>query len=128
MTTSETHTGDVLPRNVLQRFERAVEDADNPVAAVRALRRVASRLPARYQGQRDVVRWEAEQALRPFFREMDGARAAKAAVWAALDGVWDRDRSSPTDASVPDQDSGQQRDVAAKIATARARMREAMYR
>ena len=127
MTTSESRTGQVLPRNVLQQFERAVEGADNPVAAVRALRRVASRLPARYQGQRDVVRWEAEQALRPFFREITGARAAKAAVWAALDGVWDRS-DTPADAPVPEQGAARQNDVTAKIATARARVREAMSR
>lgn len=117
LTATKSRAGDVLPRDVHQRFERAVEGAHNPVAAVRALRRVAAHLPARYQGQRDAVRWAAELALRPFFRELKGDRAAKAAVWAALDGIWERRSAAPVERSRPQ---------AAEEAA--ARLREAMCR
>lgn len=81
-----------------QTLEEALEDADNPVAATRALRRVAARFQFRYDDQRKAFRWKAEKLLRPFFEPSfrpfigsDGIalKAAKAAVWVALDSAWE---------------------------------------
>lgn len=82
-------TAEPLPRDLRERLRVAVQKADNAVGALRAIRREVARLPARYEGQRAAVRWEAEQALRPHWRGLGGDRGAKAAVWAALDGIWE---------------------------------------
>ncbi len=122
--TTENRAAGVLPRHVFQRLERAVEGADNPVAAVRALRRAAARLPVRYQGQRDALRWASERALRPFFRKLKGDTAAKAAIWAVLDGLWDGSDRSDKDS----QNGANSRELAPRLEEAAARMRSAMFR
>lgn len=127
---------EALPLDLPNQLQAAVQKVDNPVAAVRAVRRVVARLPARYKGQRDAIRWEAELAVRPFFEAdlrpflgEDGAplKAAKAAIWAALDEIWDgpnrggldkMDNGSPTRAPSPPT----------SIDEAARRVREAMRR
>lgn len=81
-------SAEALPRDLQERLQAAVRKADNPVGAVRALRREAARLSARYRGQRAALRWCAELALRPYWRDLTGDQAAKACVWAVLDGIW----------------------------------------
>ncbi len=122
--TTEDRVAGVLPRNVLQRFERSVEGADNAVAAVRALRRAAACLPVRFTSQRDALRWASEQALRPFFRELQGDTAAKAAIWAALDGLWDGSDRSDKDA----KNGSDSHEVTPGLEEAAARLRAAMFR
>jgi len=80
---------DVLAGDVAERLRTAVAGADNPVAAMRVLRRAVADLPADYHGQRDAIRWAAEQAMRPWWQGLTGDQGAKAAVWAALDSVFE---------------------------------------
>lgn len=81
----------------LEALRDALEGVDNPVAAARALQRIAARHRLQYKGQPDAFRWEAEKLLRPFFEpeiqpfaDVEGAanKACKATVWLALDAAW----------------------------------------
>lgn len=62
---------------------------DNPVAATRAVARVARGFRPRAPTEWEAFRFSAVQALRPYFerRDMD---PAKAAAWAVVDPVYGR--------------------------------------
>ena len=75
----------------LVQLRKAVEEADNPVAAARVVRRVGARHPLAHEGQRQAFRWEAEKLLLPFFD--NDARIAKAVVWLCCDAAWEVPRA-----------------------------------
>ena len=59
-------------------------EPDNPVQAVRRVAAVARRCRLPAGTSWEAFRWEAEKAVRPYFKRRD-LPAAKAATWAVLD-------------------------------------------
>lgn len=104
-----------LPPNLVGLLESAVARSDNPVGAMRQLRRAVAKLPVSFRSQEAAVRWAAEKALRPHWHALTGDQAAKAAVWAALDGIWETERQNPPSTNAPPGPSGLVRDQAEKM-------------
>ena len=79
----------------VQALQEALQGVDNPVAAARALRRVATRYRPQHDGPRDAFRWEAEEILRPHFRDSE---SVKSVVWSLIDEAKENDRGFEAEA------------------------------